>query len=280
MSHLIVENLSTIITAPNGIQRLREMILQLAVRGKLVPQDPNDEPASVLLEKINLEKERLIKEGKIKRQKPLPPIREEEIPFELPKGWEWVRLGSLSSKIGAGSTPLGGQKAYVNKGVKFLRSQNVWNEGLKLNEVALISLDVHRKMSGTHIYTGDLLFNITGASIGRCALVPDNFDIGNVSQHVTIIRPLLGLIRFYLHKILISPHIQMLVMDEQVGVSREGLSIIKLAQFLIPLPPEKEQARIVAKVDALMALCDELEARLQAARHTQEQFALAAVALS
>ncbi|MEE5072695.1 restriction endonuclease subunit S [Pseudomonas alliivorans] len=261
MTELLTDNLPLLAGAPNGINKLRELILELAVRGKLVQQDPSDEPASELLKRIAEEKARLVAEGKIKKQKPLTEINVEEKPFELPSGWEWVRLDALLKKIGAGSTPLGGKQAYVTDGVKFLRSQNVWNEGLRLDNVAFIPEATHQKMSGTQVESGDLLFNITGASIGRCAAVPSDFDTGNVSQHVTIIRPVSGNTQQFLHVALISQLVQQTVMDVQVGVSREGLSIGKLAQFLIPIPPEAEQHRIVAKVDALMVLCDRLEAQ-------------------
>ena len=90
--NIFFDNFELIADAPNGVPKLREMILQLAVQGKLVPQDPKDEPASVLLEKIKAEKERLIKEKKIKKTKPMPPISTDEIPYELPDGWEWVKL--------------------------------------------------------------------------------------------------------------------------------------------------------------------------------------------
>lgn len=261
MSITVGEQLPLLAGVPNGIGKLRELILELAVRGKLAAQDPRDEPASELLKRIAAEKKRLVVEGKIKQPKPQAEIAEEEKPFELPRGWEWVRLDPLLSKIGAGSTPLGGKQAYVRKGIKFLRSQNVWNEGLLLNDVAMIPEAVHQKMSGTHVEAGDLLFNITGASIGRCAVVPDNFDVANVSQHVTIVRPLAGQTRHFLHVVLTSALVQQAVSDVQVGVSREGLSIGKLARFVIPCPPEEEQHRIVAKVDELMALCDRLEAQ-------------------
>jgi type I restriction enzyme S subunit len=261
MTSLLTDNLPLLAGAPNGIKKLRELILELAVRGKLVPQDPSDEPASGLLKRIAEEKARLVEEGRIKKQKPLAKIAEEEKPFAISSNWEWVRLDALLTKIGAGSTPLGGKQAYVANGVKFLRSQNVWNEGLRLNEVAFIPEETHKKMSGTHVEADDLLFNITGASIGRCAAVPADFDTGNVSQHVTIIRPALGETQPFLHVVLISQLIQQTVMDVQVGVSREGLSIGKLAQFLIPFPPEIEQRRIVAKVNELMALCDRLAAQ-------------------
>lgn len=261
MTTLLTDNLPLLAGAPNGIKKLRELILELAVCGKLVEQDASDEPASELLKRIAAEKTRLVAEGKIKKQKPLAEISEDELPYSAPSAWEWVRLDALLTKIGAGSTPLGGKQAYVNEGVKFLRSQNVWNEGLYLDDVAMISEATHQKMQGTHVGASDLLFNITGASIGRCAVVPDDFDTGNVSQHVTIIRPLAKDLKRFLHLVLISPLLQQTVMDVQVGVSREGLSIGKLAQFVIPFPPEAEQHRIVAKVDELMALCDRLEAQ-------------------
>ncbi|MDI2142170.1 restriction endonuclease subunit S [Pseudomonas sp. ITA] len=271
MTALLTDNLPLLADAPNGIKKLRELILELAVRGKLVPQDPSDEPASGLLKHIAEEKARLVAESKIKKQKALAKITEEEIPFFVPTHWEWVRLDSLLKKIGAGSTPLGGKQAYVTGGIKFLRSQNVWNEGLRLNDVAFIPEETHKKMSGTHVEAGDLLFNITGASIGRCAAVPSDFDTGNVSQHVTIIRPVSIEIQPFLHIALVSQLVQQTVMDMQVGVSREGLSIGKLSQFLIPFPPEAEQHRIVAKVDELMALCDRLEAQQADAENAHAQ---------
>lgn len=256
----------TLAEAPDGIARLRELVLQLAVRGKLMPQDPNDEPACLLLERIAAEKARLVKEGKIPKAKPLPLVDEDEVPFEIPEGWTWTRLGSLVSKLGAGSTPLGGAEVYVAVGVKFIRSQNVWNDGLRLDGIAFINEATHQRMAGTHVSAGDLLFNITGASIGRCAVVPDSFDTGNVSQHVAIVRPVYSTTRRYLHVALTSDLVQGMVTRTQVGISREGLSVGRLGQFPLPLPPLPEQHRIVAKVDALMALLD----RLDAARSERE----------
>lgn len=267
----LFSSFDVIAQAPQGVAKLRELILTLAVQGKLVPQDPADEPASVLLQRIRAEKDRLIAAGQIKRDKPLAAITDEEKPFEVPEGWEWVRLNALLQKIGAGSTPLGGREVYVSSGVKFLRSQNVWNDGLRLDGVAFIKSETHVKMAGTIVAANDLLFNITGASIGRCAVVPSDFDEANVSQHVTIIRAVLPELNAFLHKVLVSRHVQKTVMDVQVGVSREGLSIAKLGQFLIPFPPAAEQSRIVAKVKSLMQLCDALEARgqIEATQHTQ-----------
>ena len=274
----IYAHFDVLFTTEASIDALKQTLLQLAVMGKLVPQDPNDEPASELLKRIQAEKAKLIAEGKLKKEKPLAPISEDEKPYETPLGWSWVRLNELLTKIGAGSTPLGGKQVYVNDGIPFLRSQNVWDDGLRLDDVAFITNDTHNKMSGTHVKSGDLLFNITGASIGRCAIVPDDFITGNVSQHVTIIRFVSIEILHFMHLVMTSKHVQQTVMDVQVGVSREGLSIGKLGQFVIPIPPLAEQHRIVAKVDALMALCDQLKTRIQQANQQQQAIADALVA--
>ena len=273
----VAQHFDLLLDRPEAIDALEQTLLQLAVRGLLVPQDPTDEPASALLQKIRTEKDRLIATGQIKRDKPLPPITDEEKPFELPVGWEWVRLGFLLKKIGAGSTPLGGREVYVSSGVKFLRSQNVWDDGLRLDGVAFIKPETHAKMAGTVVSANDLLFNITGASIGRCAVVPSDFDEANVSQHVTIIRAVLPELNAFLHKVLVSRHVQQTVMDVQVGVSREGLSITKLGQFLIPVPPLAEQSRIVTRVTALRCLCADLRQRLAEREAVQARLAEALV---
>lgn len=247
----------------NYTKKMREALIQEAIKGELVPQDESDEPASVLLKMIKVEKERLIKEKIIKKAKELPPIPEEEKPYELPSGWEWVRLGNLVSKVGSGSTPKGGSKVYQEYGIKFIRSQNVYNDSLRLDDIAFIPEEIHEKMKGTQVLPNDLLLNITGGSIGRCSLVPQNFDTANVNQHVSIIRLIKGLNIRYFHKVLISGYIQNLIMDVQVGMSREGLSKEKIELFPIPLPPLAEQERIVAKLDELMAHCNQLEAKTE-----------------
>ena len=241
---------------------LKKSLLQEAVQGNLVSQDPADEPASALLERIRTEKEQLIKAGKIKRDKNESVIFrrdnshyekrgseevciDKELPFDIPENWSWCRLSELCTKIGAGSTPTGGKAVYVSEGIKFIRSQNVYNDGLRLNDIAYITGETNSKKLGSIVQAKDILLNITGGSIGRCAIVPDDFDIANVNQHVMIIRLVDPTIRRWIHAILISEYIQNLIMDVQVGVSREGLSATKLMNFLIPLPPICEQNRIL-----------------------------------
>lgn len=247
-----------------GIKKLRELILELAVRGKLVPQDPEDEPAGVLLERIAAEKTQLIKDGKIKRQKVLPDVGEGESLFDLPKGWACARLGNITCKLGSGSTPRGGKSAYVESGIPFLRSQNIWNDGLKLLDIAFIPDEVHQKMDNTKVIPGDVLLNITGASLGRSTIFPEELIEANVSQHVTIIRLVEKQMGRFVHLGILSPMVQRLVWGRQVGMAIEGLSKKVLEMFEFPIPPLAEQHRIVAKVNELMSLCDQLEQQAEA----------------
>ena len=242
-----------------GVKKLRELILELAVRGKLVPQDPTDEPASVLLERIAEEKAQLVKDKIIPRTKALAPLVDEDIPNDLPKGWSMVRLGNLTSKLGSGSTPRGGKNVYTTEGVPFLRSQNIRNEGIKLDDIAYIPVEVHQKMDKTKVIPSDVLLNITGASLGRSTIFPESLCEANVSQHVTIIRLVERKMSLFVHLGILSPMVQRLVWGRQVGMAIEGLSKKVLEMFEFPVPPLIEQNRIVAKVDELMSLCDQLE---------------------
>ena len=238
-------------------KKLRQKILDLAIRGKLVPQDPNDEPASVLLERIRAEKERLVKEGKIKRSKKSAsdtPHYENEALFEVPESWEWTTINDICSKIGSGSTPRGSN--YAEEGIPFFRSQNVYNDGLVYDDIKYISEDVHKTMVGTEVQANDLLLNITGGSLGRCAIVPNEFSKGNVSQHVCILRTIIVL-PAYLHLFIISEYFSATMILS--GSGREGLPKYSLEIMQFPLPPYEEQKRIVAAVDKWFALIDTLE---------------------
>lgn len=245
------------------LKKLRQQILQEAVEGKLTAdwraQNPDVEPASELLARIQVEKAQLVKAKKISKQNPLPPISEEEKPFALPNGWVWCRLSNLCSKTGSGSTPTGGKSAYVTDGIKFIRSQNVYNEGLVWNGEAYITFKIHEKMKLTQLYPEDLLLNITGGSIGRCCILHRDFNEGNINQHVAIIRPVVAELGYYLHKVICSDYFQREIIIAQTGAGREGLPKNKMDIFLIPLPPLPEQKAIVAKVEKLLSLCDQLE---------------------
>ena len=181
----------------------------------------------------------------------------DEVPFEeLPEGWCWSRLSSFFTKMGSGSTPVGGRKVYQDEGPMLIRSQNVHNEGLRLDDVAHFSCSLFSRR-GSHVLPNDMLLNITGASIGRCAIVPNTFGDADVNQHVLIMRPVLQIVSGYLHAAIISPLVQSAIMVGQAGATKEGLSATKAADLLIPLPPLAEQRRIVERVDELMPLVEE-----------------------
>ena len=264
-----LENLAPLTTRTNQIKSLRQTILNLAVRGKLVEQDPNDEPAAELVKRIAAEKARLVKARKIKKASLESPIFPNNTPFSLPTGWAWSTLGWICSKTGSGSTPRGGKKAYKPSGVVFLRSQNVHDYGLRLSDAVYIDRATHERMSGTAIETSDLLLNITGGSIGRCCLVPDGLGEANISQHVAIIRTAINGPQHFMRCVILSPYFQDFISNEQTGAGRGGLPKNKMDRIPVPLPPLAEQHRIVAKVDGLMGLCDRLEAALATSNDTR-----------
>lgn len=247
----------------NQLDNLNQAILQEAVQGKLVPQDPKDEPASELLKRILA-----LSLSKGKPKKPLPPIKPEEIPFEIPENWVWCRLGEICSKIGSGSTPKGSN--YSQSGFPFFRSQNIYNEGLVYDDIKFVSDEVQKQMNGTIVLANDILLNITGGSMGRCALVPEDFKEGNVSQHVCIIRPL-QVDRNYFHKIVLSPYFQKFIFSSTTGAGREGLPKYNLEQFAIPLPPPSEQKRIVAEIEKQLAKTKQLKEHIIANQQATEQ---------
>ena len=254
--------------APDAIPRLRRFILDLAVRGKLVEQNPKDEPAEELVKWIAAEKKRLVKAGEIKKSRPRLPVSD-ETPFNLPDGWAWSTVGEICSKTGSGSTPRGGKNTYKEEGIVFLRSQNVYDDGLHLHDVAYIDAVTHAKMSGTAVRPGDLLLNITGGSMGRCCRVPDDFDEANVSQHVAIIRIAVHGLQDFVHRLILSPYFQSFIFGEQTGAGRGGLPKNRMDLIPLAIPPLAEQRRIVAKVDELMAVSDRLEVGLARGEETR-----------
>ncbi len=165
---------------------------------------------------------------------------------DIPAHWEVKKLKYLVSKVGSGVTPKGGANVYLNQGIPLLRSQNIHNDGLKLDDVAFISEEVDEEMSNSRVQEGDVLLNITGASIGRSTFIPEGFGSGNVNQHVCIIRPNPEqVVSEYLQFFLISDFGQTYVDSFQTGANREGLNFQQIKSFLIPTPTTEEQELIV-----------------------------------
>ena len=178
----------------------------------------------------------------------------ENVPFEVPEGWVWTTIGNLCSKIGSGSTPKGSN--YSSEGILFFRSQNVHNDGIVLDDIKYISDEVHQSMIGTEVLPNDLLLNITGGSLGRCAIVPNEIDKGNVSQHVCILRPI-TISSNYFHALILSTFFSKSM--KITGSGREGLPKYNLEQMMFPLPPLAEQKRIVSEIERWFSLIDIIE---------------------
>lgn len=258
-------NFDLLADAPNGVQKLRELILQLAVMGKLVPQDANDEPASVLLDKIKAKKERLVKEGIIKKEKPLPVIEADEIPFELPKGWEWVRLEKIANMVHYGYT------ASANNNitdVRLLRITDIQNNRVNWNNVPGCDIDKN-KLDAFKLNDGDLLIARTGGTIGKSYLV-ENLSICAVfASYLIRITPNTLLLPRYLKIFLESPLYWIQLYAKSMGTGQPNVNATSLKTLTVPFSPLAEQHRIVAKVDELMALCDRLSERQQKRRETR-----------
>jgi type I restriction enzyme S subunit len=259
--------------APNGVQKLRELILQLAVQGKLVPQDPNDEPAELLLERIREEKAQLVKEVKIKKSEKLPPVDVDEMPFELPNGWEWVRLDSICSKItdGVHKTPKS-----TNSGIPFLPVTQLKNGKLDFSAPKYISLEDHQLFyQRSDPQKGDILMCKVGATIGVTAVVETDLEFSIFVQLALF--KLISVNPYYLKCILLSSNIQNYIKKNSVGSAMPYISIGKLKNIQVSLPPLPEQKRIITKVNCLMTLCDELEAKLTQSINEREKLMETAV---
>jgi len=251
--------------------KLRQSILQEAVQGKLVPQDPDDEPASVLLERIKEEKERLIKEKKIKKQKPLPPITEDEIPYELPKGWEWVRLINIAKVIEYGTSS---KASNVNIGVPVLRMNNIQNGKIVFSDLKYVSNNI-KDLPRLYLKKSDLLFNRTNSYelVGKTGVYlkeDDVFTFASYLIRISLFNEFIDarFINYYMNSLIyrqtqIEPEI-----TQQNG--QANYNGTKLKNTIMPIPPLNEQKRIVQKVDQLMALCNELEKNIEQSKKDSE----------
>ena len=240
-----------------GIKKLRELILDLAVRGKLVPQDPSDEPASVLLEHIAAEKMRLVKEGKIKKPKALPEISEEEKPFELPVGWTWIKLGNAG--IGStGKTPSTANHAFFNGVIPFIGPGQISISGELLDtDKNLSELGLEHSAEANN---GDILMVCIGGSIGK-AVVANKLIAFN--QQINAIRPIEINSKFLL-AVMTASFFYKVLLEKATGSATPIINRGKWEELPIPIAPIQEQHRIVAKVDELMAICDQLELQCEA----------------
>ncbi|EDQ6086498.1 TPA: restriction endonuclease subunit S [Salmonella enterica] len=240
-----------------GIKKLRELILELAVRGKLVPQDPNDEPASELLKRIAAEKAELVKQGKIKKPKPLPEISEEEKPFELPEGWEWVALQAICSlENGDRSKNYPNKSTLVETGIPFVNAGHLENGNIRQEDMTFITPEHFSILRSGKFLDGDILFCLRG-SLGKSAIV-QNLS-GAIASSLVIVRVFEPTFNKYIHLYFDAPLSYDFINKYDNGTAQPNLAATDLARFLVPLPPLDEQSRIVNKITELMTLCDQLE---------------------
>ena len=236
---------------------LRQKILDLAIHGKLVPQDPNDEPASVLLERIKAEKERLIREGKIKRPKQAKAACDKpHYPYELPEGWCWCRLEDIAY-VASGSTP--DKSSFVSNGIPYIKMYNLRNHNIDFNfKPQFIKEDVHNgKLQRSRTEVGDLIMNIVGPPLGKLALIPPSLPQANFNQAAVLIRP-------YLHKDIINVYLKAYLeeMTEINSISTKGsagqvnISLTQSQNMRIPLPPVSEQNRILKNLKHWLSMVD------------------------
>ena len=179
---------------------------------------------------------------------------------EIPKHWNIVQLKRITQKIGSGKTPKGGSEIYLTEGIPLIRSQNVLFTGLVISEFVYITEEIDAEMSSSRVQPYDVLINITGASIGRCCVVPEHISQGNVNQHVCIIRPNFGTIKpEYLNAVLASNVGQTQVFMNQEGISREGLTFEDIGNFWIPLPPQDEQEKLIQSIQKYSSQLSKLD---------------------
>lgn len=238
-----------------GIKKLRELILELAVRGKLVPQDPNDEPASELLKRIAAEKAELVKQGKIKKQKPLPEISEEEKPFELPQGWEWVTLATVGEIVGGGTPKSDNPQFWAKNGIKWITPADLY--GLKGKYITSGARDISpaglSNSSARLMPKGSVLFS-SRAPIGYVAIADAELS---TNQGFKSCVPYIKESAEYIYYFLLASAKK--IDAEASGTTFKEVSGAIVSKILLPLPPLSEQLKIVSRANELMSLCDQLE---------------------
>lgn len=235
---------------------MKKSILQMAMRGKLVEQRPGEGTADELYEQIVAEKAQLIKAGKIKKEKPLPDITEDEIPFEIPSSWKWVRLGTIVSVYGGKRIPAGTRLSENDTGHKYIRVADMKDETVSLDDIKYITDEIYEKIKQYFITSDDIYITVAG-TIGRVGVVPRELNNANLTENADklVFR---RLDKMYLCRMLNSEVVQHQIREATTQVGQPKLAITRIQKLIVPLPPLKEQKRIVAKIEELLPYCDQL----------------------
>jgi type I restriction enzyme S subunit len=276
-NQLIAEHFETLFTTEQSIDQLKQTILQLAVMGKLVPQDPNDEPASVLLEKIAEEKAKLIEEGKVKKQKSLAEIKEDEKPFELPDGWEWVRLGSIFTFLNGYAFK---SDWFIQDGIKLLRNINIGHGRVHWKDKVTIPLEIVDEYERFNLSAGDIVISLDRPIIntGLKYAVIHNDDLPCLLlQRVAKFHSIGDKVEPNFLSRWLESEIFIRSIDPGRSNGVPHISTRQLEMGVFPFFAQAEQHRIVTNVNQLLTLCDSLKANLNQAQTTQTQLADAIV---
>ncbi len=235
-------------------KKLRQKILDLAIRGKLVPQDPNDEPASVLLERIRTEKERLVKEGKIKRSKKSVTDDEIEAPFEIPESWEWTTIGEIASSILYGVS----ESAKESGNYKLLRITDIQNNKVNWETVPFTNYD-EKKAQPYLLKDGDILFARTGATVGKSYLVEGLLQPSIYASYLIRVQTSSVILPSYIKLFFESGYYWEQITLSSLGIGQPNVNGTTLATLSIPIPPYQEQQRISREIEHWFAVFDALE---------------------
>lgn len=271
---LLLDHFEELTHRPELAGKLKELILQLAMQGKLVPQDLNDEPASELLKRIQTEKQLLVDAGEIKKGKSSSNIKKDEIPFDIPSGWVWARWNSISHWITYGFTrPM----PHIEEGIPIITAKNVNNDKLDFSNTNKTTLEAFQALSKKDIpQIGDILLTKDG-SIGRAAIVITNTPFC-ISQSVAVIwLKSITINRKYLLYVINSKLTQNYIREKSAGVAVPHISITYFKKLLLPLPPLNEQKRIVAKVQTLLEKVDAIVACAEKTQQTRIHLSSAAL---
>ena len=270
-------HLPRLTTRPEHIQQLRQTILNLAVRGKLVPQDPNDEPAESLLNRVLVERRKKWEAyefseftaagrepPKAWKEKYVCPSHEVGL-FSVPKTWIWASTSEICDRVESGSTPPANEMFQQGE-IPFIKVYNLTKTGAFdfTVKTTFIARSTHEKrLARSKVFPGDVLLNIVGPPLGKVSIVPNDFPEWNTNQAVVLFRPSSGVLTDYLALCLLSEIVLFCITrTAQATVGQSNITVSNCRLLPIPLPPLAEQYRVVAKVDELMALCDQLETQL------------------
>ena len=236
---------------------LKKSILQQAIQGKLVEQRPEEGTAQELYEQIQAEKRRLIKEGKIKKEKPLPEITDEEKPFDVPEGWRWVRLGMIVSVLGGKRIPAGRKLTAENTGYRYIRVSDMKDGTVSTEDILYVPSDIYPSISRYIINKEDIYITVAG-TIGRVGKIPEELDGANLTENADRL-VFFCLNQDWLIKCLQSSVIQSQIADATTKVGQPKLAIKRIQELLVPLPPLAGQKRIVERLEELLAMCERLK---------------------